>query len=249
MTMSTIITPKISEKEMKDICHPLQEKYGISFCNFARLYDDGSAYYMSTNQALIAHLFKNEYKMFVPVPKNLLKQKIYYLIPETGKYQAAMHDARHYFNVAHAFDIFECGDGYVDAYCFGSTPDNEKINNFYINNIDVLENFYKDFRDKSDKQNLIHNKIQLSESMQLNFNSKLVSKLNNQDPMLQIMKHITKREKEVLSQLCRGRSAREIADHLGLSRRTVEHYLETIKQKMQVKSKSILIDLVIDYFN
>ena len=59
---------------------------------------------------------------------------------------------------------------------------------------------------------------------------------------------ITKREKEILLQLVRGKTAKEIGKVLGISFRTVYQHLENVKNKLHVKSKSELIDCVIDLF-
>lgn len=60
--------------------------------------------------------------------------------------------------------------------------------------------------------------------------------------------YLTKREKDILQLLVRGYSAKMIANDLKLSKRTVEYYLENIKSKLRVDSKSELIAKVFDYF-
>ncbi len=59
--------------------------------------------------------------------------------------------------------------------------------------------------------------------------------------------HLTAREKEVLSYLIRGKTARDTANMLNLSTRTVEHYLESLKNKFDVSSKAALIEKIIGY--
>lgn len=49
---------------------------------------------------------------------------------------------------------------------------------------------------------------------------------------------LTKREKEVLEQLCQGKSYKMIADALFISEDTVRHHLKNIYRKLQVNSKS-----------
>lgn len=60
--------------------------------------------------------------------------------------------------------------------------------------------------------------------------------------------HLSKREIECLQLAVRGKTMREIASFLGLSIRTIEAYMENIKLKFNVATKSELIDLVFDYF-
>ncbi|WP_394833084.1 helix-turn-helix transcriptional regulator [Pendulispora rubella] len=56
---------------------------------------------------------------------------------------------------------------------------------------------------------------------------------------------LTKRESEVLFFLIRGKSAKEIANLLSLSYRTVEQYVDAIKSKFDAHSKSDLIEAAI----
>ncbi len=60
--------------------------------------------------------------------------------------------------------------------------------------------------------------------------------------------YFDQRDKEILYWLVRGKTAKDIAKRLGLSYRTIEHRLDTIKEKLSVTSKSELIDRVFDKF-
>lgn len=55
----------------------------------------------------------------------------------------------------------------------------------------------------------------------------------------------TPRENDIIQLLARGKTAKEIGAMLYLSRRTIEHYIENIKLKMCVKTKSELINEII----
>lgn len=57
---------------------------------------------------------------------------------------------------------------------------------------------------------------------------------------------LSRRETDCIRLQVRGKTAAEIAGHLSLSKRTVEHHIENIKLKLNVKSRSELIDKVID---
>jgi len=53
---------------------------------------------------------------------------------------------------------------------------------------------------------------------------------------------LTKRQQQILYHTLFGKSAKDIAKILGLSHRTIQHHLETIKTKLNVNSKSELIE-------
>lgn len=56
--------------------------------------------------------------------------------------------------------------------------------------------------------------------------------------------HLSVREIECIKLTVRGKTAKEIANLLNISYRTVESYLENIKSKLKINSKRELIDLV-----
>ncbi len=61
--------------------------------------------------------------------------------------------------------------------------------------------------------------------------------------------YFSEREKEILFYLTRGKTAKETATILALSKRTIEHYIENIKLKFDVSKKSALIEKAINYLN
>lgn len=60
--------------------------------------------------------------------------------------------------------------------------------------------------------------------------------------------YFTQRQKDILQQIVKGKTAREAAIILGLSRRTVESHIENMKLKTHSSSKSELIEKVIDKY-
>lgn len=80
--------------------------------------------------------------------------------------------------------------------------------------------------------------------------------LNNKRPELadQVVKthhgdvRLSLRERQIFQQLAFGKSARLIGEIYGLSRRTIEYYIENIKRKLNVYSKSELIDVYFNYY-
>lgn len=58
--------------------------------------------------------------------------------------------------------------------------------------------------------------------------------------------YLTERQKQVLHYIIRGKSSKEIGKALGLSYRTIQHYLDNIKLKFNVSTQADLINKVID---
>lgn len=61
--------------------------------------------------------------------------------------------------------------------------------------------------------------------------------------------YLSNRESECLRHYAQGKTAREIAQLIYLSKRTVENYIYNIKIKLGVSTKSELIYKTLDYFN
>ena len=78
--------------------------------------------------------------------------------------------------------------------------------------------------------------VSLDESRKLKFLSQIKTL---KDPSLMNL-NITKREVDILRYYYKGKPAREVAETLGLSIRTIEHYLENIKDKLLCATRSDL---------
>ena len=57
---------------------------------------------------------------------------------------------------------------------------------------------------------------------------------------------LTEREREILTAISRGERSKEIAAHLGLTRRTVETYLTTIYLKLEVDSRAAAVAVALE---
>jgi two-component system, NarL family, response regulator YdfI len=58
--------------------------------------------------------------------------------------------------------------------------------------------------------------------------------------------HFTEREREILAAIARGERSKEIAVHLGLTRRTVETYLTNIYLKLEVDSRAAAVAVAVE---
>ena len=65
--------------------------------------------------------------------------------------------------------------------------------------------------------------------------------------ILQRFEWLTAREREVMTLLVEGKTNKEVAQLLGLSRRTVETHRSNILQKLRVRSNSELRELFLRY--
>lgn len=222
--------------DVQAICNDMLNKSGIQFFDYARMFDDGSCYVLSNSSKVIDYLFENESPMFAPIPANVIREDFVYYIPEDGPYQKVMHDMKEYFNISHAFDIFEVDNGYVDVCCFATSADNNEIINYFFNNIEYLKDFLSHFKKEASTliSSMDDNRLQLPDKMRLNFNSTVRAPADK----TRVLSH---QQKQCLSCLMQGMTIKEIANYLKLSPRTVEHYIDAIKSKLHCSSRSKLI--------
>ncbi len=95
----------------------------------------------------------------------------------------------------------------------------------------------------------------LSNVLSIMLKNKLFAHIYNEDHIIKatsgrdIQNHyFSFRETQCAKLIIRGKSTKQIAQILKLSPRTIEHYIVNMKNKMNVKSKSELIDKIIDDF-
>lgn len=77
--------------------------------------------------------------------------------------------------------------------------------------------------------------------------SDFITNNSNKDPIFSYKNiHFTKREAQVIGNLLRGNTAASTAKNLCLSRKTVEHYIEKLKDKLDCQNKVELINKAFD---
>lgn len=89
----------------------------------------------------------------------------------------------------------------------------------------------------------------LSETLQHLTQTGILTSNNAEMPVLKLNQaYFDQRDHAIMRLLVRGKTAKQIARVLGLSYRTIEHRVESIKHKLQVKSRADLIERLVDEF-
>jgi LuxR family quorum-sensing system transcriptional regulator SolR len=232
--------------EVKQICDGLQ-KYGI--VDFIYLEIDtknNTMIDLSTNHAWSEYYLDNYYKL--KYEKDLVLKhtlcledtmtNLWALEPDNKMWR----EASEYFNVGNGITIEEKNtrSAFKEIFYFVSTPHNNAINNFYLNNLDILKKFTFLFKDKAEK--LIHQ----YESDRLPIPKEYLpppkkNPFSDQDAQDHFFTerhfisrdlYLTKREIECVSWVVKGKSSAEMSEILGISKRTVECHLDNVKKKL-----------------
>jgi len=215
----------------------------LAYYSYGRFYDDGRCTLLSTNANVFLNHFDKEYQLTVsPQENNPSQNKIYNLILIDNQLPEIIADEHNLFSHGVMLDIIKKHTGYYDMFCYVSKKDAFDPVNKFLNTLDKLDRFTENFLEKTSgiiKQN--DSIIELPQSMQPKINSsfkennEVYSILHRDNTII-----LSKRQVECLALLTMGKVAKEIAIILGISIKTVEDHIRTLKIKLNCSKKSEL---------
>lgn len=239
-----------SSEDVKSICDSALKTIGLSYFNYIKIHHkDGSRELLTNNAEWIDHFYKNGlYESAGTVDIEHLLPKGYFLWQELDSGDPIYGQGRDLFNIDHGASFVVKHPDVTYLYIFATTRDNQAINNFYSQNIDLFKRFMLYFNDKA--ENLIkeaeNNRIYLptdrtvDESRVINLNvsapeRKMFYEQTKIDKFYLLNEssdiYLTKKQAECSAYLLAGATAKQCAKKLGLSYRTVESYINDIKNK------------------
>lgn len=238
---------------IESICQPLFQISGLTHFAYVKVYNDGKILRFSNLDYWTEKYFDNE--IFNDKSFYLNKLKTVPLYGErrflwTGTPSEKTYSLMHENNIWNGLSIYQRYQGFVESFHFASTRDNTGILEFYIQDNNVLYEFMVHFKEKfssfieeAEKNNfkittaLSDTDIVLPEKEQAFF----IKKYPLYDGRRNV--YLSKREFECILYLSHGKSAKEVANLLDLSSRTVTSYLDNIKAKFGNIRTSDLISL------
>ncbi|MBA2652658.1 MAG: LuxR family transcriptional regulator [Tatlockia sp.] len=157
------------------------------------------------------------------------------------------------FGFKHIFTIMKKQSRYTDFYHFGTHLSNPSIHQIYINNLDILDRFItffnaqiKNSKALSGAYEMILNADQSTSNVLINHDNFLSSKQLKREIILKKLilpgpRFLTAKENRCATLILKGKTAKEIAQELGLSCRTIEDRISSLKIKFNAKNKADLI--------
>jgi DNA-binding CsgD family transcriptional regulator len=154
------------------------------------------------------------------------------------------------FRVDHGMILVRSEEDYIEASCFSGFMAQQPLYNIFINEPGIFRGFVDYFKQRLTRHSLslLDHGVGLS-----NFNlpshklPALNTTLSPEDRRAIVsscgwnsLLQISARERDCLSLLRKGFTYREIGDCLNISERTVEHYLESAKNKLGICTRSEL---------
>jgi DNA-binding CsgD family transcriptional regulator len=215
------------------LMQPLKGQADLNMIGFCRRYKNHQRFIIDTPHKWCTHFYENElyrYSLYEKDPKDLVStydmwDHLPYSPPEIYKYR------RTKFSLAHGLTIVKQHESCSDTFMFATHPLNSLINNFYINEKELFENFVAKFYETlaPDLEYLSQHRFYVPGNYVKSDQNSL---------------KFTQRQYECASLVLEGYTTKEIAEILTLSPRTVEQHIDRLREKLHAKNRSQLSALL-----
>jgi DNA-binding CsgD family transcriptional regulator len=274
--MQKIILPSIENnpsitfcRDVRDICNPLFKNTDINYLCYCRYFPNKSYIALSSNPEWVKHFYYNQYPS-AGYQGKALQSGIYFSqnIDHMGCTQSMIEDMRSNFKLYNIFVFLNLNKEYCDMVIYCMKKVTYDPINFYLRNLDLLENFNHYFKEKADKLIIQSsmNRIFIPEPFEKTFSIKKMSfsdkdphalrelqnsfkhsKSHHYNPLYDCMNmQLTNQEIKCIELMMRGKTSKMIGKELNISHRTVETHVQNIKRKLNVQSKPELIDFIFE---
>lgn len=230
---------------LTEMFRPIREGYNLCSCVYVKIDNNFNCIILSDNIDWIKHHLRCEY--IVPAPVEIPKHKLtfYHVVRDfrNSPFSQAKHDLINIFNFGDAIDIFNINEDHIELITLGLLPNASNCPaEIYLNNQQSLDHFLHDLRFEIKKhiRNFKHESFVLPEGMR-GISSQCFIKGKHAHFYYEGFELLTRREFEVVMNMLKGRTAKEIASIMCLSFRTIEKYIEVIKYKLDCDSKSAVL--------
>lgn len=235
--------------EMAELCRSL-EKLKISYFAKVRVDKEGRFSFLNNNPEFTQYYFNNKYynaDIHMAKTVDLGKYVLWDDLKLNGSSEKLFREARE-FGVDHTFTIIETNNDAKNYYHFSSNLLGKSINQEYLQQLDLLHLFIQYFNQQLTESSHLNQAFSTNFSLTADSADFVMRNSRARESFLQQIKVasyqsiLTKREIDCLLLTLQGKTAKLIAKELGISHRTVEEHLATIKYKMNARSKSELFE-------
>jgi DNA-binding CsgD family transcriptional regulator len=242
---------RAKQQILTQFCHEIFQNSDISVFGYRKFFLNNTYIALCTNNAWQDYYFdnvKNIGEVFTKAILNVPLFKYSYFIWPNNPNADYLISALHYHNIWNGITLYYRSSDYIESFAFGGKVENYLLQDYLVNNLHRLENFIIKFKYNSNSLISSNNKILAKFN-----NSFVLPNVNNYDnksePISKIstsakFSNLTSREIECVFFILKGYSNKKIANLLGISSRTVEIYLDKVRQKTHSHSRADLIGIV-----
>jgi DNA-binding CsgD family transcriptional regulator len=236
--------------EIDALCQPLFEILGLNYFAYSKLYKNGRGLFLSSDSKWIKHRF-NSHAIF---NSSVATAGVYYWDHYVGAAAKWVQVGKQYFNYHRGQTLIIDRGNYFEIAEFAEPKNNLNENSLSYPS-ELLTEFTAYFRENA------HLLLELLEKNYLfkfnipqqQINTDLIQLFLNRVQAKKYLisselgnQHISHREYQCFKLLTQYHSAKDIAKNLKLSFRTVENYINSIKNKLGCRNKKELIQIALN---
>lgn len=248
--------------KIKRICEPLRRTFGIKHFWYSRTTSDGDYFSVASNPEMHDYYHSTKQHLYSPFfhdPRSIKPGFYSYRNIKDPNFQESLNLCASKVNVELGACIVLKNKDELIRFGYATNPENSlAFNDLVTDNLNLLKKFnnyfLKETKDllKAIDDDLVHLPAEMGVAYKiLPPGVKPTISLNEKCAFLEKLgfwkyekiKRLTPRETDCLIQIKDNLSATKIALHLGISPRSVEKYLENIKNKLDCYSRSELIKI------
>jgi len=235
--------------EVNQICKPFFIRTNVNAFRFERRFFDGYRFTLSSHHQWIEYYYRQKLFRFDRREhikrQNCINCAILWDTWEkkNASYRKIELAAERDFQLGRGLTLFRVADAWVDMFSFTSDPYNWGINAFYVQHLDLFEQFLLSFQDQA------KHLIALATATRFQVNMPQQKKTNDSDVFPEYVRggnkqasqnplyySLTDAEKSCLDCLVAGKTAKEVAMIMACSSRTTEKHIASIKKKFNVST-------------
>lgn len=240
--------------KVNKFCNPILNNFGVNHFWCYKVTNDGHYTCLGSNLPWMEYYFGE--KLYLPNPylrnpENFETGTSFIRQVKDYSYQKSVDIGVKNFSINQSLIFLEKAKDGIEGYGFASHLPTNIFESLCINEMPLLKLFVKKFREEFNSilGKMSEELVDIASLIGPTFyekNSGIQTSSIDRNLFLKQFHlseiiELSHREKEVLFLVSKGLFAIQIADHLQLSKRTIEHYIENMKNKLNCYSKAELI--------
>lgn len=236
-------------EKVEEVCASFLLSHGFNYFLYLRCYYDGSVSLLVNNLGPLKHFLELDFPIFSSyTDEEHGRQHSYWFLWDEGLPWVPVKIVRDHHNLHHGLTLVKRGREYYDMIAVAMPHERQSPASFYMGKLKVIESFISYFdRDHKDLLNIVKkDRILLPEINRDRNYKELCLKDSLHIPFRGVFgsTYITVQELSCLRLLGQGYRLKEIANQLDLSPRTVETYLNRLKERSGIQKRSDLLSFL-----
>lgn len=227
---------------LQQVTAPFLAKLGCHYFQYLKVYRDGSFSYVTTLPEWDEYITELLHKTNMPavyshINGDMLEKNKFTFLWDPNLPETPVKLARD-FNIANGFTLVERYQDFYYMFAFATPATHTRAIDTYFNSLNEMNEFLLKFK--------YHQHKLIKEIDHFRINVPKIRQDCNLDKMLleKAPHHLSAQELACIKGLSHGHSYKEIAKQLGISHRTVETYLNRVRERYHLRHKHELISLL-----